>query len=49
MKRPRFYPWAKEEVRETILFMGKANTIKYIGITLTKNVNDLYENNFKSF
>lgn len=28
--------------------MGGANNIKYLGITLTKNVNDLYHNNFKS-
>jgi hypothetical protein len=38
---------AENEVRETTSFTIDINNIKYIGVTLTKEVKDLY-NNFKS-
>ena len=39
---------AEKEIRETIPFSIATNSIKYLGITLTKQVKDLYDNNFKS-
>ena len=36
--------WAEKEIRETI----HTNTIKYLRITLTKQVKDLFDKNFKS-
>jgi hypothetical protein len=36
------------EIRETIPFTIATNTIKYLGVTLTKQVKDLYDNNFKT-
>jgi hypothetical protein len=36
---------AEKEIRETIAF---TNSIKFLGVTLTKPVKDLYDNNFKS-
>jgi hypothetical protein len=39
---------AEKEFRETIHFKIVTNIIKYIGVTLTKEVKDLYDKNFKS-
>ena len=39
--------WAEEEIRETPLAII-TNNIKYLGVTLTKQVKDLYDKNFKS-
>jgi hypothetical protein len=39
---------AEKEIRETILFTIITNNIKYVGVTLTKEVKDLYDKNFKS-
>jgi hypothetical protein len=39
---------AKKEISETIPFTIATNSIKYLGVTLTKQVKDLYDNNFKS-
>ena len=38
----------EKEIRETTPFTIGTNNIKYLGVTLTKQVKDLYENNFKS-
>jgi hypothetical protein len=38
----------EKEVRETTPFTIVTNNIKYIGVTLTKEVRDLYDKNFKS-
>jgi hypothetical protein len=38
----------EEEIRETAPFTIVTNNIKYLGVTLTKQTNDLYDNNFKS-
>jgi hypothetical protein len=38
---------AEKEIRETIPFTV-TNNIKYLGVTLTKEVKDLYDKNFKS-
>jgi hypothetical protein len=38
----------KIEIRESTLFTIATNNIKYLGVTLTKQVNDLYDHNFKS-
>ena len=35
-------------MRETTLFTIVKNSIKYLGVTLTKEVKDLYDKNFKS-
>jgi hypothetical protein len=39
---------AEKEIRETRPFTIVTNNIKYLGETLTKEVNDLYNKNFKS-
>jgi hypothetical protein len=39
---------AEEEIRETTSFVIITNNIKYLGVTLTKEVKDLYDKNFKS-
>ena len=39
--------WGK--IRETWPFTIATNSIKYLGVTLTKQVKDLYDKNFKSF
>jgi len=39
---------AGEEIRGTIHFTIATDNIKYIGVTLTKQVKDLYDKNFKS-
>ena len=38
---------AEKEIRETTPFTIATNSIKYLGVTLTKEVKDLYDNNFK--
>ena len=38
---------AEKEIRETIPFTIATNSIKYLGVTLTKQVKDLYSKNFK--
>ena len=39
---------AGREIRETSPFTIATNSIKYLGITLTKEVKDLFDKNFKS-
>jgi ribosome biogenesis protein Nip4 len=39
---------AEKEIRETTPFTIAKNNIKYLWVTLTKQVKDLYDNNFKS-
>ena len=39
---------SKKEIRETTPFTIATNNIKYSGVTLTKQVKDLYDKNFKS-
>jgi hypothetical protein len=39
---------ADKEIREITPFTAVTNNIKYIGVTLTKEVKDLYDKNFKS-
>ena len=47
------FPYTKnkqteKEIRETVPFTIVTNNIKYLGVTLTKEVKDLYDKNFKS-
>jgi hypothetical protein len=45
------YPKDKQdekEIRETTPFTIVTNNIKYFGVTLTKEVKDMYDKNFKS-
>ena len=39
---------AEKEIREKTPFTIVTNNIKYLGVTLTKEVKDLYDKNFKS-
>jgi hypothetical protein len=39
---------AEKEIRETTLITIVTNNIKYLGMTLTKEVKDLYDKNLKS-
>jgi hypothetical protein len=39
---------AEKEISETLPFTIVTNNIKYLGMTLTKEVKDLYDKNFKS-
>jgi hypothetical protein len=39
---------AEKKIRETTPFSIVTNNIKYLGVTLTKEVKDLYDKNFKS-
>jgi hypothetical protein len=39
---------AEKEIRETTPFTIVTNNIKYLGVTLIKQVKDLYDKNFKS-
>ena len=39
---------AEKEIRETTPFSIVTNNIKYLGLTLTKKVKDLYDKNFNS-
>jgi hypothetical protein len=38
----------EKEIRETTPFIKVTNNIKYLGVTLTKEMKDLYDKNFKS-
>ena len=38
---------AQKEIRETTPFSIVTNNIKYLGVTLTKEMKDLYDKNFK--
>jgi hypothetical protein len=40
--------WVEKEIRETTPFTIVTNNIKYLGITLTKEVKYQYDKNFKS-
>ena len=40
--------WAEKELTETTLFTRVKSNRKYLGVTLTKEVKDLYDKNFKS-
>ena len=40
--------WTEKEIREMIPFTIVTNNIKYLGVTLTKHVKDLYDKNFNS-
>ena len=40
--------WTEKEFSEQTPFIILTNNIKYLGITLTKEVKDLYDENFKS-
>jgi hypothetical protein len=40
--------WAGKEIRETIAFTIVTNNIKYLGVTLTKQVKDFYNKNLMS-
>jgi hypothetical protein len=42
------YKQAVKEIRETTPFSIVTNNIKYLGVSLTKEVKDLYYKNFKS-
>jgi hypothetical protein len=42
------YKQAEKEIRETTPFTIVPNNIKYLGVTLTIKVKDLYDKNFKS-
>jgi hypothetical protein len=35
--------WAEKEIRKTTAFTIVTNNIKYLGVTLTKEVKDLYD------
>jgi hypothetical protein len=39
---------AEKEIKETKSFSIVTNKIKYLGVTLTREVKDLYDKNFKS-
>jgi hypothetical protein len=39
---------AEKEIRKTTPFTIVINNIKYLGVTLTKQVKDLYDKNFKA-
>jgi hypothetical protein len=40
--------WTEKEIRETTPFKIVTNNIKYLGVTPTMEVKDLYDKNFKS-
>jgi hypothetical protein len=40
--------WDEKEIRETTPFTIVTNNIKYLGLTLIKEVKDLHDNNFNS-
>jgi hypothetical protein len=42
------YKQGKKEIRETTPFTIVTNNIEYLGVTLTNQVKDLYDKNFKS-
>ena len=39
---------AEKQIREKIPFTIATNNIKYLGVTLTKQVKDLYDKTFRS-
>ena len=39
--------WTEKEIRETLAFTIATNSIIYLGVTLTKQVEDFYDKNFK--
>jgi hypothetical protein len=39
---------AEKEIRKMTLITIVSNNIKYLGVTLTKQLKDLYDKNFKS-
>ena len=39
--------WAEKEITETSPFTVATNNIKYLGVTLIKQVNGTYDKNFK--
>jgi hypothetical protein len=39
---------AEKDIRETTAFIIVTNNIKYLGVTLTNEVTDLFDKNFKS-
>ena len=39
---------AEKKIMETTTFKIVTNNIKYLGVTLTKEVKDIYDKNFKS-
>ena len=41
--------WAEKEIRETTAFTIVTSNLKYLGGTLTKQMKDLYDKNFKAF
>jgi hypothetical protein len=40
--------WTEKDIRETTPYTIVTNNIKYLSVTLTKEVKDLYDKNFKS-
>ena len=40
--------WAEKEIREISLFTIATNSVRYLEVTITKQVEDLYDKNFKS-
>jgi hypothetical protein len=40
--------WAEKEFKETTFFTMTTSIINYLGITLTNQMKDLYDKNFKS-
>ena len=40
--------WAEKEIRKTIPFTIATDNIKDLGVSLTKQVKDLYDKKFKS-
>jgi hypothetical protein len=44
----KWHIWTEKEIREATPFTITSTNIKYLGVTLTKQVKDLYNENFKS-
>jgi hypothetical protein len=40
--------WTEKEIKETTPFTIVTNNIKYLGMTLTQEVKDMYDKNFNS-
>ena len=40
--------WTDKEIRETLPFIVVTNNLKFLGVTLSKQVKGLYDKNFKS-